>query len=103
MIKGENKDKESEEEEKKNSKTRILNVATVTFANGGDNIGTYVPLFATLTTSDKTVMISIFLTMVLIGLTTARYLTNYPVLTKVISKYGHIITPIVLCLLGLFI
>lgn len=103
LVNGENEDKELEEEKKKNLKTGILNVATVTFANGGDNIGTYVPLFATLTTSDKKLMISIFLTMVFIWLTTARYLTTHPMLIKVISKYGHIITPIVLCLLGLFI
>jgi cadmium resistance protein CadD (predicted permease) len=78
-------------------------VATVTFANGGDNIGTYVPLFATLTTSDKAIMIAIFLIMVLVWLATAKYLTNHPLLTKMISKYGHIITPIVLILLGLYI
>jgi cadmium resistance protein CadD (predicted permease) len=103
LIKGENKDEELEKEEKKNSKIGMLNVATVTFANGGDNIGTYVPLFATLTTTDKSIMIVIFLAMVLIWLTTAKYLTTHPMLTKVISKYGHIITPVVLILLGLFI
>lgn len=103
LIKGESADKELEKNDKTNPKTGIVNVAAVTFANGGDNIGTYVPLFATLTAPDKSIMIAIFLVMVLIWLTTARYLTTHPMLTKVISKYGHIITPIVLVLLGLYI
>jgi cadmium resistance transport/sequestration family protein len=103
LMRDGNKSEELRNEKEDNSKTGILNVATVTFANGGDNIGTYVPLFASLTTSDKSIMISIFLAMVLIWLTTARYLTTHPMLTKVISKYGHIITPVVLVLLGLFI
>lgn len=103
VIKGENNDEELKTEERKNSTTGILNVATVTIANGGDNIGTYVPLFATLTTSDESIMIAIFLAMVSIWLIAAKYLTTHPVITKVISKYGHIITPLVLILLGLFI
>jgi len=101
LIKGETEEGKLEHQEKKNSK--ILSIATVTIANGGDNIGTYVPLFATLTTGDKSIMIVLFLVMTMIWLTTARYLTTHPLLAKTISKYGHIITPIVLCLLGLFI
>jgi cadmium resistance transport/sequestration family protein len=81
----------------------IVGVATVTFANGGDNIGTYIPLFTALTLSQKLMMVVVFLIMTLVWLTTAKYLTSHPVMEKTISKYGHIITPIVLCLLGLFI
>jgi cadmium resistance transport/sequestration family protein len=103
LVKGENEDEELEQEEKKSVKTGILNVATITLANGGDNIGTYVPLFATMTVSDKSIMISIFLVMILVWLTIAKYLTTHPMMTRVISKYGHIITPIVLISLGLYI
>jgi len=101
LIKGEQE--KLEQQERPRSKTGALSVATVTIANGGDNIGTYVPLFATLTTSDKSIMIIVFLAMVMIWLTAAKYLSTHPLLAKAISKYGHIITPIVLCLLGLFI
>lgn len=103
LLKQENKKEELKEEESKFSKIGILKVATITFANGGDNIGVYIPLFTTLTIADKSIVISIFLVMVLIWLTVAKYLTTHPILTKLLSKYGHIITPIVLCLLGLFI
>jgi len=81
----------------------MLSIATVTCANGGDNIGTYIPLFAAQTTPEKSIMIAIFMAMVLIWLATAKYLTTHPILIKGISKYGNIITPVVLCLLGLFI
>jgi cadmium resistance transport/sequestration family protein len=103
LLKHENKEEELKEEETKFSKIGILKVATITFANGGDNIGVYIPLFTTLTMADKSIMISIFLMMVFVWLTVAKYLTTHPILTKLLSKYGHIITPIVLCLLGLFI
>jgi cadmium resistance protein CadD (predicted permease) len=103
LVKKGNKNEESEENKIKFSKSGILTIASITFANGGDNIGVYIPLFATLTISDKSIMISIFLVMVLVWLIVAKYLTTHPILTKVLSKYGHIITPIVLCLLGLFI
>lgn len=102
LIKGDQPEEELMEE-KAHSKTGILSVAAVTFANGGDNIGTYVPLFATLAWMDKVVMVSLFLVMVFIWLSAARYLTTHPWMAKAIAKYGHIITPVVLCLLGLYI
>lgn len=102
LIKKEKIDEELEKEEK-NSKTGILNVATVTFANGGDNIGTYIPLFSALTTTHKSIVVAIFLAMVLAWLVISKYLAAHPLMAKVISKYGHIVTPVVLILLGLFI
>ena len=84
-------------------KTGILNVAVITFANGGDNIGTYIPLLSPMAVNEKIVMIIIFLSMLLVWLLSAKYLTSHPVLTQVLSKYGHFITPFVLCLLGIYI
>lgn len=83
--------------------TGFLTVATVTMANGGDNIGTYIPLFAALTPSEKSIMIALFLLMVFVLVSLARYLTKHPALARSISKYGHIATPVVLFLLGLYI
>ncbi|MES2649366.1 MAG: cadmium resistance transporter [Bacteroidota bacterium] len=82
---------------------KTLSVAFVTFANGGDNIGIYIPLFATLSMPLKTIMVSIFLVMVGLWCFAARYLSKHPVIARTIDKYGHIITPIVLVLLGIYI
>ncbi len=103
LIKGEKEEGKSVQQEKRSSTTGALSVATVTIANGGDNIGTYVPLLARLSTWDKSIMIVLFLGMVMIWLTTAKYLTTHPLLAKTIARYGHVITPVVLCALGLFI
>jgi cadmium resistance transport/sequestration family protein len=98
--------RESEQEEtrldtRKSNKT--FSVAAVTFANGGDNIGIYIPLFATLLIHQKAIMISIFLVMVAVWCLVAWYLSKHRTIARTIEKYGHIITPIVLILLGIYI
>jgi cadmium resistance transport/sequestration family protein len=93
-------DKEAIVSEHKGS---VFSVAGVTIANGGDNIGIYIPLFATLTISGKLVMITIFLIMVAIWCYAGLYLSKHPAIASIIDKYGHIFTPIVLILLGVYI
>ncbi len=87
----------------KENKNGFLKVATVTFANGGDNIGTYIPLFAVQTRIELSLMILLFLIMVLVWLLIANYLSKHPHFAKTIGKYGHIITPIVLVGIGIYI
>lgn len=84
-------------------KSNVLSVAGVTFANGGDNIGIYIPLFATITWSNKITMVMVFLTMTFFWCLAARYLAKHPYVAKTVEKYGHIVTPFVLVLLGLYI
>jgi cadmium resistance transport/sequestration family protein len=84
-------------------KRSILAVAGVTIANGGDNIGIYIPLFAALTWPAKITTVTVFLAMTLVWCASARYLANHPWLEKNIDRYGHWITPVVLFLLGIFI
>jgi cadmium resistance protein CadD (predicted permease) len=43
--------------------SQVASVAAVTIANGGDNIGTYAPLFATSTSSQVAVFIFVFAVM----------------------------------------
>jgi cadmium resistance transport/sequestration family protein len=80
-----------------------LLVAGVTIANGGDNISIYIPLFATLTFSDKIVMISIFLIMTALWCFIANYLSGHPAIKRSVEKYGHIATPFIFILLGIYI
>ena len=103
LIRRKDKEDTLPEQETLNSATGILSVATVTIANGGDNIGTYVPLFATLTSPDKSIMILVFLIMTFIWVAAAKYLSTHPMLAKVLADCGHIITPLLLCLLGFYI
>ncbi len=82
---------------------QALAVAAITFANGGDNIGIYIPLFATLSVQHRVIMIFIFLLMVAVWCIAARYLSRHRAVAYTIEKYGHLITPVILILLGTYI
>jgi cadmium resistance protein CadD (predicted permease) len=90
-------------EEMANQKGNTMTVAGVTIANGGDNVAIYIPLFATLTLPDKLTMALIFLVLTVVLCVVARYVTRHPFVGRVIEKYGHIVTPVILILLGVFI
>lgn len=96
-------DVENEKLQTEKGKNKLLTVAGVTIANGGDNIGIYVPLFATFAWPDKMVMITIFFIMTFLWCFTARYFVKHPYVAKTVEKFGHIVTPFVLVLLGLYI
>lgn len=88
---------------KEDRKSKVLTVAGVTIANGGDNIGIYVPLFATLTWTNKITMVTVFLAMTFLWCLIAKYFASHPYVAITVDRYGHIMTPFVLVLLGLFI
>lgn len=80
-----------------------LTVAGVTFSNGGDNIGIYIPLFAKYNSTFEIIYIStIFMIMTAIWCIIAYYLVRHPLIAKRM-KTGHIIFPLVLIGLGVYI
>jgi cadmium resistance protein CadD (predicted permease) len=81
----------------------ILFVATVTMANGGDNIGVYVPLFASLSTAHIIITLAVFMALVPALLITGYFATKHPVVSNPIKKYANIITPVILVGLGFYI
>ncbi|MEJ1238330.1 cadmium resistance transporter [Chryseolinea sp. T2] len=83
--------------------TSLIAIAGVTIANGGDNIGVYVPLMATMDQFEKIQLILVFGIMTYLWCVIARYLSNRPVIARQLEKYGHIAMPIVLFLLGVLI
>ena len=85
------------------TKHNLLQVAAVTLANGGDNVGIYTPLFAALNATSRAIMIFIFLIMIGVWCVGGIYLCRYPRVANAINKYGYIITPVVLIVLGFYI
>ncbi len=79
----------------------ILAVVGVTFANGGDEIGAYVPVFALSTPADIAVYIVVFLIGVAGVVLLAKYLTSRPKIAEVLDEYEELLFPVVLILLGL--
>jgi cadmium resistance protein CadD (predicted permease) len=82
---------------------KALEVAAVTFANGGDNIGVYVPVFATAGTGGMSVYVVVFLVLVAVWVAAGRYFATRPVIARALSRWGHILMPVVLIGLGLLI
>lgn len=82
---------------------RALTVASVTIANGGDNIGVYTPLFATRSGPDLVVFGIVFALLVAAWCLAARWLVTHPLLGAPIREYGHRVVPFVLIAVGLLI
>jgi cadmium resistance protein CadD (predicted permease) len=78
-------------------------VAVVTIANGGDNIGIYVPLFANSDLTDFCVILITFLLMIAVWCGIAYYLTLHPLVASPLTRYGQRLVPFVLISLGIYI
>lgn len=84
-------------------KSPILVMASIVFANGGDNISVYAPLFANLNIYQLYFVVLIFLVMIGIWCFIGHVLVNNRKLGGNIRKYGHIILPFALILIGISI
>lgn len=78
-------------------------VAAVTFANGGDNIGIYVPLFANSNLSSLLVILSVFFVMIGVWCYIAYLLTRHSTTAHVLTHYGQVIAPFILISIGIYI
>ncbi|MEV2269671.1 cadmium resistance transporter [Nonomuraea africana] len=85
------------------SATGPLAVAAVTFANGGDNIGVYVPVFATAGAGAMFVYVLVFLALVAVWCAAGRFLATRPLVATTLARWGHVVLPVVLIGLGLLI
>ncbi len=82
---------------------QTLSVATVTFANGGDNIGIYVPLFASSNLARLSVILIVFFVLLSWWCYIGYVLARHAVVADILSRYGHLIVPFVLIGLGVYI
>ena len=83
--------------------TGALSVAAVTVANGGDNVGVYVPLFATSSVAEIAVMGAVFAAMTGLWCATARWLTRHPAAELPVRRWAPRAVPWVLIALGAWI
>jgi cadmium resistance transport/sequestration family protein len=83
--------------------TKLLQVAAVTFANGGDNIGIYVPLFAQSNTLQLGVTVLIFWSLVGVWCGIAYGLSRHPQIGPHLNRFAHCLVPFVLIGLGIYI
>jgi cadmium resistance protein CadD (predicted permease) len=82
---------------------QTLNVAAVTVANGGDNIGIYLPLFASSDLPSLVVILAVFSVMVGVWSYVAYRLTRQRAIAHILTRYTKAVVPFVLIGLGIFI
>lgn len=91
------------EETAQKSANRVLNTALITIANGADNIGVYLPLFAGFAVWQIVLAIGVFLLLIAVWCLLGKLLADLPVVKKVLEKYKTVIVPIVYIALGVYI
>lgn len=96
----ENDDDESRIEGKK---VAVWAVAGVTFANGGDNIGVYVPVFLSVGPAAVVAYCLVFLALVAVLVIVAKFIATRRPIAEVLERWEHILFPVVLIALGVFI
>ena len=81
----------------------VLTVAAVTFANGGDNIGVYVPVFLSVGPAAVVAYCVVFLVLVAVLVIAARFVATRRPIAEVLERWEHVLFPIVLIGLGIVI
>jgi cadmium resistance protein CadD (predicted permease) len=81
----------------------VMTVAAVTFANGGDNIGVYVPIFVTVGAVGIIAYSGVFLLLVAGLVLVARYVATRKPIAATLERWEHVLFPLVLIGLGIFI
>ena len=84
-------------------KVGVWTVAGVTFANGGDNIGVYTPVFLSVEPLAVVAYCVIFLALVAVLVALAKFVATRPPITEVLERWEGILFPIVLISLGIVI
>jgi cadmium resistance transport/sequestration family protein len=82
---------------------QTVGVASITFANGGDNIGIYVPLFASCNWETLLITLAMFFSLVGVWCYTAFQLVRVPTIADTLTRYGNFLVPFVLIGLGVMI
>lgn len=82
---------------------RTYQVAAVTVANGGDNIGIYIPVFASSNLPTLAVIVTTFLVLVAVWCYAARFLASHPTIAPLLNRYADRVVPFVLIGLGIYI
>ncbi|ARV60882.1 transporter [Nostocales cyanobacterium HT-58-2] len=82
---------------------QAYSVAAITIANGSDNVGIYMPLFANSSLCELLVIVAVFLLLVGVWCYLTYKLTCQRAIANLLQRYGNNFVPFVLIGLGVFI
>ena len=83
--------------------SRYRPVPAVTFANGGDNIGVYVPVFLSVGTGALVAYCVVFLALVVVLVVAAKFVATRKPIAEVLERWEQVLFPLVLIGLGVVI
>lgn len=102
-IVGEGEEETIERLEQSKANQLFWTVTLLTIASGGDNLGIYIPYFASLDWAQTLVALLVFAIGVIIFCKLSQVLSSIPLISETIEKYTRIIVPLVFIPLGLYI
>ena len=102
-IVGEGEEETIERLEQSKANQLFWTVTLLTIASGGDNLGIYIPYFASLDWAQTLVALLVFAIGAIIFCKLSRVLSSIPLISETIEKYERIIVPLVFIPLGLYI
>ena len=97
------KEESKEEATRTGRKSLLATVTLVTIASGGDNLGIYIPWFATLDGAYLGLTMLVFLVFTLIFWSLGYLLANQSHIKTLLSRFSAVLVPVVFLLLGLVI
>ncbi|GGO62353.1 cadmium resistance transporter [Microbacterium sp. NPDC077391] len=96
-------DDDDDEAKIEGKKVAVWAVAGVTFANGGDNIGVYVPVFLNVGPAAVVAYCVVFLALVAVLVIVAKFIATRRPVAEILERWEHVLFPLVLIGLGVFI
>ena len=96
-------DDDDDESKIEGKKVAVWAVAGVPFANGGDNIGVYVPVFLSVGPAAVVAYCVVFLVFVAVLVVVAKFIATRRPIAEILERWEHILFPLVLIGLGIFI
>lgn len=77
-------------------------IALLTFSNGADNIGVYIPFFV-VARQQIWLILSVYAALVAVWCLVARKLGSHPLVLRALDRWGHWIVPLVFVGLGIYV
>lgn len=94
---------DDDEAQLKGKRVSIWAVAAVTFANGGDNLGVYVPVFVSVSWGVVLAYFIVFLVLVAVLVFLAKWISSRKPIAEALERWEDILFPAVLIGLGIVI
>lgn len=81
----------------------LWTVVAVTIANGGDNVGVYVPAFASRSVAELVGIAVVFLVLVAGLCAAGRVVARHRLVAAALRRWGHVIYPVALIVVGVVV